>query len=394
MSNIPSNNTTSTSQAFNRKQTQRQLKRIQLQALNEDKKLQSEQSDALFFNNGPATSNTSNAMPPALGMPASEHKLSDLPFLSQDMAVYIEVIASKLIAKNPLLESLVESLYAKLDDLMAADDGEDLDMSSLESLLSATVESGVTSFEVYVLLYEFMLKKKRAKRRTQDKDSLLELIEEKLTDMENSSSIDILTNLKSFNNDTSAKLKLIKEFKGHANSYHGEYSEIIQQVVVQYEGNFRTMIKDMLKLSGHNISSVYKDSSRTYEQQSFIAECVYLETKILNLMSLFCKLEPAAAKLSPQLAGCNPLQLSSDLVDLLDGFDCNRLINNKLKALSDPQQKQALIIRLLNLNIEAVRYLPANFFKQEKDRENLSQRLKDSSLTKSDDKKKPLKAFI
>lgn len=310
-------------------------------------------------------------------MSLNEAGLSGLQFLSQDMGVYVQVITGRMLARNPELAALATKLTGKLDDFLdkgTAPEGTS-GLTSLAGILSDPDFAGLSKFQLYMLLYEYYLKKKRSRS---DKKNLGK-VGEALDELEQTETPSLIEGFKGFHQDVETKLNLLQEFKSSANSYHGEYSEILLQVDKQYAGNFRALLKELIKLNAHNsqCADVWQDRSRAYEQQVFLLENMHFETKLLNLMSLFCKFEGTANKLISLVKECTTLNLTSDLVDLLDGFDCARLLNTKCRVVSDAEQRKATFSTLLNANIEVVSYLPDKFFKQSTDRANLKKRLMD-----------------
>jgi hypothetical protein len=372
----------------------RQLRNRQRQenSLKEKSVESAELNDALFFNNDSVNLDHSRLLTSSIPMAASgEHPLSELPFLSSEMGVYIDVIAAQLLEQNPQLEQQVVTLTKTLDALI--DQGQLSDdlpeaMTTLESAIELALPE-LAAFELYILMYEYFLKKKRSLTKKHNLDALMELID----DLEEANTQEIIANLQAANQKTAAKMNLMREVKTTANSYHGEYSGILQQVTSGYGGNFRAMIKDLLKLNAHNIIAVGQQQAQSFEQNALLFENVRFETKLLNLMSLFCKCEEFTPKLNKDLANYTSLQVSSDLIDLLDGFDCTRMINTRCKVIADPKEKSRVAYAMLTTFFETLRYLPGNFFKQEKDRESLNQRIKQCSFA-SDDAKNPAPKIV
>lgn len=363
----------------------RQLRNRQRQEnVLKDKNLESAtENNALFFSHdtqGVEQATLLNSSMPLTAL--TENRLSELPFLSREMGVYVEVIAARLLAQNPNLEKYVANLTKTLDDLFDRLDSNDEQELALDELVTGieSALSEVNVFQAYIFLYEYYLKKKRSLK----KNKKLELLSGLIDEMEENNALSIVENLKTYNQQTSAKLNLLRDVKSHANSYHGEYSNVIQQVSNSYDGNFKAMIKDLLRLNAHNSIAVSLQYSQSFEQNAFLLENVKFETKLLNLMSLFCKCEEFEKKIIKDLANYKTLQMSSDLVDLLDGFDCSRMVNSRCKSIVDSATKVAVSYSIIAAYFDVLRYLPSNFFKQEKDRENLSQRMKQCTFSSAD----------
>lgn len=330
------------------------------------------------------------AMPPGL-MPASSVaarylESSAINRESLDMASTMVIIADEIANASPGLADLYAKIEEKLDEIndrieKSMDGGDDSEakiddkdvLRMFADLIASEEFNMLENFELYSFMYAYHANYKRKRRK---KTALSDAIEAYLEEIEETHSLDLAEGLQKYQNKAMEQMSFLQQFKKITNSYHSDYSEIIDVIDKDHKGNYKSALKATMKLHAVNIANARKTDFRSYEQKAFLAENMQFETKILNLMTLLARLEPASKRLTPKVPTLNETGLCRGFIDLLDGFDCARLIASYFKRL-DAADKKKLSFVVVNSCVSIMRQLPDKFFKTDHDRANLVKRLAD-----------------